>query len=166
MSTDKIQFTTSLKHASLIVFIHFLFLFLETTAKPAEALHGILSKHYGNNNKNEVSDSYLKETCVSQECILTASDIIKTMDETVEPCDDFYRFSCGNFLKTESIPEDRVAVNTFSMISDKLQEQLKALITEDRPDTEPKHFILPNKLYRACMNKSMKQWYKLEQAFT
>jgi len=40
------------------------------------------------------------------------------------------------------------------VISDKLQEQLKDIITAERPESEPKHFRLPNLLYKACMNKS------------
>lgn len=76
------------------------------------------------------------------------------MKPEVEPCDDFYQFACGTFLEESQIPEDKVAVSTFSTISDKLQQQLKEIITEVRPETDPKHYRMPNALYRACMNKS------------
>ncbi|KAM8706002.1 hypothetical protein ACLKA7_010320 [Drosophila subpalustris] len=93
--------------------------------------------------------------CLSKECIFTASKVLSKIKPEVEPCDNFYEFACGSYLEEENIPDDKVSISTFSVISDKLQEQLKDIITADRPETDPKHFRLPNLLYRACMNKTL-----------
>ncbi|XP_032593275.1 neprilysin-2 isoform X3 [Drosophila grimshawi] len=93
--------------------------------------------------------------CLTKECIHTASTVLKKMKPEVEPCDNFYEFACGAYIEDEKIPDDKVSISTFSVISDKLQEQLKDIITAERPDTEPKHFRLPNLQYRACMNKTL-----------
>lgn len=77
------------------------------------------------------------------------------MDPTVDPCDDFYEFTCGNFLKTTNIPDDKSAVTSFSIISDNLQEQLRTMIEEPILPNEPKPFQLTKKLYKACMNKTI-----------
>ncbi|XP_020813040.1 endothelin-converting enzyme homolog isoform X2 [Drosophila serrata] len=95
------------------------------------------------------------EWCLTQECIHTASTVLRKMKPEVEPCDNFYEFACGTYLEEENIPDDKVSISTFSVISDKLQEQLKDIITAERPETEPKHFRLPNLLYKACMNKTL-----------
>jgi endothelin-converting enzyme len=34
-----------------------------------------------------------RETCVTAECVLLASNILKSLDETVDPCEDFYSFA-------------------------------------------------------------------------
>lgn len=76
------------------------------------------------------------------------------MDTDVEPCDDFYKFACGKFLKSTNIPDDKTGVNTFSVISDKLQIQLRTSIEEKSEPNEPRHIKLAKDLYKACMNKS------------
>lgn len=70
------------------------------------------------------------------------------MDPSVEPCDDFYQFACGGFLKKTNIPDDKTSVTSFSLISDTLQEQLRTMIEEPIKSDEPKPFVLLKKLYR------------------
>jgi hypothetical protein len=62
--------------------------------------------------------------------------------------------SCGNYIENTVIPDDKVSVNAFSVISDKLQEQLKTIITAPILDDEIEPFKMVKKLYTACMNKS------------
>lgn len=76
------------------------------------------------------------------------------MDTTVDPCDDFYSYACGTFVRDTIIPDDKTSVNTFSVIGDKLQEQLRSLVTDPVDPAEPKPFKLAKQLYNACMNKS------------
>ncbi|KAF2887463.1 hypothetical protein ILUMI_18710 [Ignelater luminosus] len=93
------------------------------------------------------------EICLTPGCVHTASHVLDHMDTTVEPCDDFYQFACGNFLRKTNIPDDKSSVTSFTVISDVLQEQLRTMIEEPSKPDEPKPFVLLKKLYRACMNK-------------
>ena len=86
--------------------------------------------------------------------MILASSILENMDQSVEPCDDFYKFACGNFLKNTIIPDDKTSVNTFSIISDKLQKQLRASIEEESKPGDPRAFKIVKTLYKSCMNKS------------
>ncbi|KAH8340769.1 hypothetical protein KR059_006680, partial [Drosophila kikkawai] len=124
----------------------------------ATALHGdsttVNKVSMGSPSKGKAAAD-ADEWCLTQECIHTASTVLRKMKPEVEPCDNFYEFACGTYLEEENIPDDKVSISTFSVISDKLQEQLKDIITAERPETEPKHFRLPNLLYKACMNKTL-----------
>lgn len=95
-----------------------------------------------------------EEVCLTPGCIHIASKVLKDINPKVEPCDDFYEFACGNFIKNTNIPDDKSSVTTFSVISDQLQEQLRTMIEEEIQPKEPKPFVLAKKLYKACMNKS------------
>lgn len=90
----------------------------------------------------------------------TASQILKSMNPDVEPCDDFYKFACGGFLETTIIPDDKTSVNTFSIIFDALAEQLRANIEQESLPNEPKPYRLARDFYKACMNKS-KRWREM-----
>lgn len=98
------------------------------------------------NNKDNV--------CLTPGCVHAASKMLEQMDSSVEPCDDFYSFACGQFVEDTIIPDDKVSVNAFSVISDKLQEQLRTIITAPIEDDEIEPFKMVKKVYVACMNKS------------
>jgi predicted metalloendopeptidase len=85
---------------------------------------------------------------------VAASSILKSMDPSVEPCDDFYKFACGQFVKNTVIPDEKSTVNGFSIVTDKLQEQLRTVIEEPISEQDRKPFQLVKNLFRACMNKS------------
>lgn len=96
----------------------------------------------------------INDICLTPGCVHAASKMLEQLDPTAEPCDDFYEFSCGTYLEETMIPDDKVSVNAFSVISDKLQEQLKTIITAPIEDEEIEPFKMVKKLYLACMNKS------------
>ena len=59
--------------------------------------------------------------CLTDECTRAATRVLDSMDQTVDPCEDFYTYSCGNWMKRHVIPEDKTAVSVFEVLRDKVQ---------------------------------------------
>ncbi|XP_049843202.1 neprilysin-2-like isoform X5 [Schistocerca gregaria] len=98
----------------------------------------------------------LQDVCLTPGCVHAASEVLDKLDPSADPCDDFYQYSCGNYLRTTNIPDDKSSVNTFSAINDQLLEKLRTAIEEEDPEgAVPRSFQLARRLYSACMNKSL-----------
>ncbi|XP_068624947.1 neprilysin-2 [Battus philenor] len=93
------------------------------------------------------------EICNTPGCVHTASKLLKNMDLTIDPCDEFYDYACGSFVKSTRIPDDKTSVNTFSIITDQLQEQIRTLLDDPIKEGEARPFVLAKTLYQACMNR-------------
>lgn len=67
-----------------------------------------------------------------------AASVLQSIDTSIEPCDDFYDFACGKFLSETALTDEKVSVDTFSTVRDKMQSQLLQLIDSpvESNDTE------------------------------
>lgn len=88
-------------------------------------------------------------------CIQASARIFESLDDSVDPCDNFYDFACGNFVKTTFLPDDKTNVDLFSILRDKVEVQLRAIINEETKSDQPRSFTLVKNLYKACMNTSI-----------
>lgn len=68
-------------------------------------------------------------TIVSLSFSLPAADIMKRIDKNVDPCEDFYKFSCGGLdNKMNLIPEDKSSLSTASLLQTDIDKKLRGLI--------------------------------------
>ncbi|KAB0803952.1 hypothetical protein PPYR_00922 [Photinus pyralis] len=84
--------------------------------------------------------------CQSSECLKEASRMLSYIDPNVNPCDQFYEFTCGNFLKTAG-EEERMSLDEYkkAQLIDTYKERIK------RDD----HRMVQSakKLFQACTNE-------------
>ncbi|KAF5301880.1 hypothetical protein FQR65_LT08712 [Abscondita terminalis] len=99
-------------------------------------------------------DSEKRRVCVSAGCVRAASEVLATIDQSVNPCDDFYQFACGSFIKNSVIPEDELILMKNVKVHNHVLEQLRALIEEPIRKSEPNAFVLLKKMYNVCMDVS------------
>merc|ERR1719186_2165882 len=78
--------------------------------------------------------------CLTKDCVNAASDMIRAMDDTADPCTDFYQFACGNFIKETVIPEDKTSVSAISMLRDKRNKRLMKIFESESNTLEPAIF--------------------------
>src|ERR1700690_1397880 len=55
---------------------------------------------------------------------------VSAMDRTVDPCVDFYTYSCGGWIKKNPIPPDQANWSTYSKLSDENRAQLRTILEE------------------------------------
>ncbi|KAG0285292.1 Membrane metallo-endopeptidase-like 1 [Linnemannia gamsii] len=70
-----------------------------------------------NSNGNKPSFNN-KATCTSQQCVIAAAGIISDMDSTVDPCQDFSKFTCGGFHETHEFPAGKTSIGPFDLLRD------------------------------------------------
>lgn len=92
------------------------------------------------------------DTCTTAGCARAAVDMLSSMDRTVDPCEDFYEFACGQWNKLHPIPEDESHYGTFKMVQKRLQVQLRSLLEEDRGIKMSNPIEMVKTLFQTCMD--------------
>ena len=83
------------------------------------------------------------------------------MDDTIDPCQDFYQYACGNWGKQNPIPKEKNGLDTFEILHENLINILKELL-EEKTSTLHSGYVAPNlnidaiikvkNLYQSCIN--------------
>lgn len=107
------------------------------------------------NEKTVEGKEYVDTTklCLEPGCIHAASKLLSKMNLDAKPCDDFFEFACGKFVKDAFISDDKTSINTFVTMRDKLKQQLRIILEEPIADNEIKPFVQTKTFYKTCMNK-------------
>ena len=83
---------------------------------------------------------------------ISADKVLELIDEKINPCDNFYKFACGKYLKTAKLSDDRPSISVRKSIDDNVDEQVKAILEEKIQPHEPKSFREAKSFYKSCMD--------------
>ncbi|KAI4454168.1 zinc metalloprotease family m13 neprilysin-related [Holotrichia oblita] len=64
-------------------------------------------------------------------------NMAKYMNESVDPCNDFYEYACGKWSEYYPIPKDRSGFDTFELIRENVDYYLRELLEETENQTNP-----------------------------
>jgi len=105
-----------------------------------------------NKSVDQAKNSGSPAMCLTEGCIGTAHMILQNMNQSVDPCDDFYQFACGGFEERVVIPDDRSSRSQFAIIGDELLQQLKHILEAVPEPGESRVFTMARNVYKACMD--------------
>jgi len=94
----------------------------------------------------------LDTKCLTPPCQQAAEEILTAMDGTANPCNDFYRFACGNFKKTHPIPEGNLIRDNFQILQDVVDNRSRAILSEAVSPLDPAAVIKAKNMYAGCMD--------------
>ncbi|KAK6640361.1 hypothetical protein RUM44_012054 [Polyplax serrata] len=106
-----------------------------------------------NDRYEDISMFWKKE--VDKEIIraIQAEKMLSYMDPTVDPCEDFYQYACGNWEKKNPIPEDKAGFDTFEMLRESLDSILRDLLLEPVENDTSDAVRKAKDLFESCMNE-------------
>jgi predicted metalloendopeptidase len=73
------------------------------------------------------------------------------LDETIDPCVDFYQYSCGGWIKNNTIPGDETSLyQSFDVSSRRFEERMKQIIDAGVSEDDPQSVKFAFDWYHAC----------------
>lgn len=92
------------------------------------------------------------QICKTKECLRTAANLIYTMDESSDPCNDFYRFACGKWTEEHPRPETMTSNDWFREKQASVIRQLREFLQQNITAKEPEAVTKVKLMYQACMD--------------
>ncbi|XP_072496551.1 endothelin-converting enzyme 2 isoform X2 [Notamacropus eugenii] len=95
----------------------------------------------------------LNNTCLTEACIRVAGKILESLDREVSPCEDFYQFSCGGWMRRNPLPDGRSRWNTFNSLWDQNQAVLKHLLENETFNSTSEAERKTQRYYLSCLQE-------------
>lgn len=90
------------------------------------------------------------DICTTSACRKASSDILSFIDPSVDPCHDFYKFTCGSLFKKTF---DTKPVSLEALVSKEVEEQTTKMLQKPVEYNEPKAFQALKKFFRSCLDE-------------
>ncbi|XP_069096179.1 endothelin-converting enzyme 1 isoform X1 [Pleurodeles waltl] len=92
--------------------------------------------------------------CLSEACISVTSSILRSLDRTVDPCQDFFSYACGGWIKANPVPDGHSRWGTFNDLWERNQAIMKHLLENTTMNVTSEAERKAQRYYLACMNET------------
>ncbi|XP_058045141.1 endothelin-converting enzyme 2 [Ahaetulla prasina] len=92
-------------------------------------------------------------TCLTEACVIVAGKILEALDPDIKPCDDFYQYACGGWIKRNPLPDGRSKWSTFNSIWDQNQAIMKHLLENATFNSSSEAERKTQRYYLSCLRE-------------
>ena len=85
--------------------------------------------------------------------------ILQNINMNIDPCEDFFEFSCGSFIQNKRIPDDQSRIDMFDGLREILSYNVADLLSEPIKTNDIESIRNAKNLYTSCMNEELIEKY-------
>ncbi|XP_065669105.1 endothelin-converting enzyme homolog isoform X2 [Hydra vulgaris] len=104
-----------------------------------------VSENWHSKNKN-------RKVCDSPHCLNISLTIKASLNESEDPCNDFYNFACGGWKASHEIPSSENEITAFTILNQQIEDELHDLLSADPIKKESNALKKARLFYKSCMN--------------
>ena len=122
-------------------------------------LIGVNKVSIGYRITNSTNSITKQQLCLSEGCIETSYQLFKSMNRSVDPCQDFNKFVCGRFMKEAIIPDKQQQIDlTTTQLKHVMYDRGQKLMETESDDIE--EFEIDQKVkafYATCTDSAKRE---------
>ncbi|CAL8117982.1 unnamed protein product [Orchesella dallaii] len=93
-----------------------------------------------------------EEICLTEGCLDAALDLLNAINMTVDPCKDFFQYSCGRWLTNNPVPPSASWWSRFNMLIYEINNVTQEILNEDPNDEDAKPINQVKDFYKSCID--------------
>lgn len=109
----------------------------------------------GSNSKFDPNNNDKSNICTKEICAIESARMLNALDNSIDPCDDFYEFACGKLIRNTRLPEMKDSQTVFSEVQEIVDAQIKAILIAEPEANEPNSMKLAKIFARSCLNNGI-----------
>ncbi|KAL9970110.1 hypothetical protein ACROYT_G022433 [Oculina patagonica] len=139
----------------LVCFIAFLLSMFVLLAVVFGFLYAQQAEQVHLNSQIKAGQSVTSYPCVTKDCVLTSTDLLNYLDPKTDPCENFYEYVCGGWIRKNPLPNQKEEWNQFTKIEEESNQFIRKILQSRETQAEYSKLAAFQKgiaYYKSCVN--------------